>query len=645
MNIFPARTLAVIIGIEDYRIGPGWPLNGPALDACRFASWLIERGVDAGSISLLVSALPSNAAAVDALPHGITVGAADHQTIRRALTSYLYRSSSDLLILYIGGHGYIDKDVRRILYADATADDEANLNLTSLLKSMRTERYSGHLRQLVFVDSCLSFAHETHWDTSAIPDETFASGRELHDYDQRAFFAASPGQRAANDDRLRTGLFSRVLRELLDPMVAEGISRLDHGALLTALRERFEYLRGTGHTEQSPSYLAHSANGTEEVVVDRAAFRRAAARESAQRHLDFDEYQALKAILHQAAIHIEIGETFRRATRNTVDLPTPRNVDDLFSVLEALRGPVEPTPLFSFLVTFAESADTGTQERLWEWLHTTAPRYRIDVDELRSLRAHLRRRVYLVRLLPDYLDDGYQVTIWEYAGTEGRQLAVSETPWRAQQLADQLSGYLRDFDPQRVDDVAPVVEFLMPITMFDERVEDLEVTVGGGTEPLGVVFPVVVRPIERIGATDWHSRWRSGWADLEARGDSYDAEAITVVDEQSSFDIAVLSGRVCTVLAYRRNRSGADPIVLDALAAGIPIMLWQRTIPGRPPRRSALDSVLRGRPLRDLRDTVRGQRAAARTTSSGDHIGRDLVLLWDDPHRIPAHLRLAPPGR
>ena len=39
----PARTHAIVVGIETYGVR-GWrDLDGPALDACRFTDWLLER--------------------------------------------------------------------------------------------------------------------------------------------------------------------------------------------------------------------------------------------------------------------------------------------------------------------------------------------------------------------------------------------------------------------------------------------------------------------------------------------------------------------------------------------------------------------------------------------------------------------------
>ena len=73
MTVRPTDTLAVIVGVEQYAAGKPWGLDGPALDACRFAAWLTGRGVPADRITLLVSPLPENEGAVAEQSRGFHV--------------------------------------------------------------------------------------------------------------------------------------------------------------------------------------------------------------------------------------------------------------------------------------------------------------------------------------------------------------------------------------------------------------------------------------------------------------------------------------------------------------------------------------------------------------------------------------------
>ena len=171
----PADTVAVLVGIEEYQVGRDWGVDGPALDACRFAQWLTSRGVPADQITLLVSPLPENAQAVAEQSKGYRDGVPDQATVRELFTRDLPSQKSGLFVLYWGGHGVIEQDERRLFYADATLQDKRNLDLSSLLRFMRSDIFAGHLQQLVFVDASLTYATQLRFNTS-LPTETFSIG-------------------------------------------------------------------------------------------------------------------------------------------------------------------------------------------------------------------------------------------------------------------------------------------------------------------------------------------------------------------------------------------------------------------------------------------------------------------------------------
>ncbi|MER5465557.1 tetratricopeptide repeat protein [Streptomyces sp. NPDC002668] len=248
----PAETKAVVVGIEEYQIGKRWSLNGPALDACRFAAWLTGRGVPADQITLLVSPLPENADVVGEQSQNYRHGVADHATVRNLFASVLPSTGSGLLIVYWGGHGVIEGDERRLIYADAAEGDKRNLNLTQLLKCMRTTTYARHPQQWVLIDACSSLSVDLRWK-GTLPDEHFAEGHPEARRDQCALFAASPGERAENEDSDKTGRFSRVLREELALLADTWPPDADQ--LRGAVIARFEQMRKEGHTRQMPSGL------------------------------------------------------------------------------------------------------------------------------------------------------------------------------------------------------------------------------------------------------------------------------------------------------------------------------------------------------------------------------------------------------
>ncbi|WP_280332931.1 hypothetical protein [Nocardia wallacei] len=266
MTPFPSRTTAILIGLEDYTISPSWQLNGPVPDMVEFARWLLDRGVDVNRITMLASPLGGNRNELDEVKPG-TWRMATKESIYHALTSDLHAQSSEMLIIYLGGHGFVHGGDRRLLYPDATARSKINLNITSLLESLRTNSYASHPRQLIFVDTCLTYAQDLRW-VDGVPDETFAAGQRFVECDQRAYFAASPGQRASNDGLRRTGLFSAALRDALNAPAGEHLLDGKPADLLADLQTRLLPAREAGRTEQVPSYLAFSHNGSEEILAN-----------------------------------------------------------------------------------------------------------------------------------------------------------------------------------------------------------------------------------------------------------------------------------------------------------------------------------------------------------------------------------------
>jgi hypothetical protein len=264
----PADTMAVVVGIEEYQTGRAWRLDGPALDACRFARWLATRGVPADRITLLVSPLPENASEVEEQSKGYRYRTADHEAVRDVFTKYLPSEESGLLVLFWGGHGVIEQEERRLIYADATQRDIRNLNLASLLRSMRSSTFAEHPRQLGLVDACSSMVEQLGWK-GTMPNEGFSVGRAEPQRDQRILLAASPGERAVNVDAMKTGLFSKVLREALDSLPGDTWPP-DADRLREFVNERFEQLRNAGRTLQVPSHVWFHSRSDELVFTTRA---------------------------------------------------------------------------------------------------------------------------------------------------------------------------------------------------------------------------------------------------------------------------------------------------------------------------------------------------------------------------------------
>lgn len=99
---------------------------------------------------------------------------------------------------------------------------------------------------------------------------------------------------------------------------------------------------------------------------------------------------------------------------------------------------------------------------------------------------------------------------------------------------------------------------------------------------------------------------------------------------------------VCAVMeASPAAGSAQRDSFITLLRAGIPIILWAR----RPasPDSAALLSMINTPDVRHIPDRIRALRREAAADPSGSHDGRGLTLLWDNPNRLPARIRLRAP--
>ena len=255
MNAFqadPAKTYAVVVGIESYSI-PDANLDGPVRDACRFVRWLRAREVPAENIQLFASALERNIAELEKLD--VSQEPAKREPIRIWFTEELPKRSGDLLFLFWGGHGLLTAGRRRLIYADATLIDTLNLDLDSLLYSLHCDLFAGLPRQVSFIDACANHV-ETLRASEVFPCERYETGCE-----QFVLFGAKPGELSKNDNILRSGVFSSAVLDDLERQPAQPFPP-DIPALADRLTARFLELQEAGQADQTPAFWSLNWGGT-----------------------------------------------------------------------------------------------------------------------------------------------------------------------------------------------------------------------------------------------------------------------------------------------------------------------------------------------------------------------------------------------
>jgi len=257
-------THAIVVGVGAYANGTLNPLHAPVDDALRFTRWLLDCGVPAANIHLCLSRTELN---TEPVPPGVVERPATRDVIHAAIHG-LAKKPGELLWFFWGGHGLVEKDrSMRLLYADATAQNQLNLDVTALMSFLRTTFFPTAYwkRQIFLVDACRNFDWRYKGDF-AIPAETFPEGDEVPGREQFATFGARPGESAYEEyGETRAGVMSRLMLPLLQsaplfpwPPDMEKITR--------ELVEQFIALRAAGQAHQTPAFLWSRDWGTNDTT-------------------------------------------------------------------------------------------------------------------------------------------------------------------------------------------------------------------------------------------------------------------------------------------------------------------------------------------------------------------------------------------
>ena len=162
----------------------------------------------------------------------------------------------------------ITPDNKRLLfYADATEQNTQNLDLNSLLTSLRSNYFPGFEQQIFFIDACANYVMD--WRLyGTLPVQTFPRGDPLTTHEQFVCLAAKPGEYAKNVTEQQTGLFSQLV---LEELAKQGSDRWppDMELLTISLTERFDKLHADSIAKQTPTHFWYKNwDGTERLFGD-----------------------------------------------------------------------------------------------------------------------------------------------------------------------------------------------------------------------------------------------------------------------------------------------------------------------------------------------------------------------------------------
>ena len=308
-------------------------------------------------------------------------------------------------------------------------------------------------------------------------------------------------------------------------------------------------------------------------------------------------------------------------------------------------------PALMFVELVARQVGGDVSARLTEWNDDQACRLRLE-PELRARRAAGASRVpvdsrlhLMIVVVPDGIDPNrYLLSYWRQDDPAEWPPARGET---CMVTFDELE--------RRVDDLvvsaerawsghaaAAALEFVLPRELLNLPVHRWHKEHNSGDPRLlCLAYPLVVRSLERMRSPHWHRVWHQRWRTLmndpsAARvyfGQPADTRELHRIDAVLSDPQWVLM--VLTAPPPCQPQPGPDELTA-ALRAGLPALVWHPEASSGV-LREIVAWLVEGGGLGDLPGRTQVSRQAFFQASIAPfdvNIARDLVVLWDDPHRL-----------
>ncbi|GAA0544722.1 hypothetical protein [Streptomyces mordarskii] len=211
--------------------------------------------------------------------------------------------------------------------------------------------------------------------------------------------------------------------------------------------------------------------------------------------------------------------------------------------------------------------------------------------------------------------------------------------WRQthQLVAELLEPYIA------VRSVDLAVEFFLPESHLELQVERIPLRHRGADNVhLGTIVPVVVRCAHRHAGRRIPQQWTARWQECGKVSTVSDEQHWLVHDAADLFSLrdALVDRPDVGCVELIGGHLEFTPALVCCVQSGVPVLTWHRRLDDRRPG-GDLSHLRRSVPPSRLPEEVRQLRADTSTWSEAHH----LVLLWDDPQRLPPRLRLRTPGR
>lgn len=325
-------------------------------------------------------------------------------------------------------------------------------------------------------------------------------------------------------------------------------------------------------------------------------------------------------------------------------------------VIDELGGhPGEPPPLVSLVQRLAGLPElTRMQPQLRTWLREMAETLGQQPDaydrivQPDTIVAGGNQRLLLILrptgVQPDeegwtaqvyFTPDDSRSELWDrkFEAVSGRSL---------DELAPSLKYVIDRLGPLIDDNREPQVEIALPDGWLLRPVDTLPITLRDEPEPLGSLYPCIVRSASRLLTTlshrtrrDWKLRWEQWWTTPEPTPQDYLWVDRPEHCEMQYLERLLRASRVgCIVGSVVLSQEQHEPLARKLIAHGMPVMLWYRgPHQEEVPLAAILEQVLGAG--RNLPSRIFKLRCPTEEETPVHALEGNLTLLWDNPESLP----------
>ena len=422
-----------------------------------------------------------------------------------------------------------------------------------------------------------------------------------------------------------------------------------------ALHELVEQLRAYHHTEPEQRLVEEIATLAE--TADPAPLLTVAQRNALYRQLGvLAETVTADVVL---SFYRAASGPLQTAAVNPFDLPS------VIRRLEAVTSdPDGLPPLITFLEELSKRLPQARSDGLRTWVDDFAgregtPRHLISRLRLSSpptryaSRRNLATGYLSTELSPDGADDlryHCRITLRYRERDEhllsGRvlydsreSLTIPEIP----ALFDSVLSGVWDATTVEIDDL--VIEFLLPLGLLGQAVDQWQVDAGAFAHPVSLEYKVVVRSRDRLSLRRGYAQWREKTRQLRSGHAAVRwADPHDIGDASRLFGEIVSGGAQCLALVRPPQlplRLGSDAVSIG-LRTGVPAIIWCRDEAYAEAFATRLRAQIEEHGVERLPELVQEQRT--NSARIADRVGSNITLMWDlaDEPTAPVHFYRAP---